>query len=428
MRVLAEAGTLRGRNYVRHGSGGHWVAARRWPVLFESPQHMDIADAQEQDSDGKTTVDFPGPAGANVGPMELPAIGRKRRTASARSSNIDETEEYSSGRMIAVSIFAILLGFVGLCLFRFPLVSIVFGIGALLMGLRSLVASPKGDRTCVGFALAAIVISLAASGLGVTVTLKTEDPLGSVREMFGVTTLGDRHGELDEDEWIDASQDAIDLGGVKVSIGTVAITTLDRIDEFKSAVKNTSAAKKRVLAISVHLENNSEEDVLFARWSGAVYRNDDLLPSVMDDEGVEFAPVQIKGQFHQRTARVPMRSGQRVNDVLIFQPPAKFEKLRLWLPATSIGFADAIKFRIPGNIVDIAALSDPTGPPKAPAGGAKSRQEEVPPNPMKTVEIKKEPDSDTPDKSISNKASEEDAGPDESAEAPGKESSDDSGE
>jgi hypothetical protein len=169
--------------------------------------------------------------------------------------------------------------------------------------------------------------------------------------VFHLAELGVARREVPkETEWVDASKDALQHGGVRVRVDSVAVKSAELKD-----TKGKSHASDRSLVIRLRISNVSFDHLVeYTSWGRAGSADQVSLPDLKDNLGRSytmrtFAPGwTVAGQV--RRATIP--GAKWVDDILVFEPPpARIEYLRLELPAPAVGAKGTFKLEIPRRMI-----------------------------------------------------------------------------
>jgi hypothetical protein len=152
-------------------------------------------------------------------------------------------------------------------------------------------------------------------------------------------------------DWVDASQDAIQFGDVRIRLVSATVGTVELKDS-----KGKKRPSEKCLIIKVRVSNAGAERVVqFDSWYKPVSLTEKSVPLLHDNRGKlyslkAFPPdVEVVG----RVTQVTLPPGKKVEDVLIFKElPEKVEFLRLELPATAFGSTDRLlRLQIPRRMI-----------------------------------------------------------------------------
>ncbi len=159
------------------------------------------------------------------------------------------------------------------------------------------------------------------------------------------------HQAAGEDEWVDASANALKRGDVRVEIVSARIGKVDI--KRRSSVTSSS---ERYLMIRLRI---SYEGILFQQtpyepWSDRSDSPSKHPPTLTDNQGRMYAQKKfdpgwkVAGQVESDA----LNPGHQVKDVLIYPIPAReVEHLRLTLPGSAFGLDGAFRFQIPRSMI-----------------------------------------------------------------------------
>jgi hypothetical protein len=159
-----------------------------------------------------------------------------------------------------------------------------------------------------------------------------------------------RHVVPKESEWVDASKDAIQQGGVRVRIAGVAVKQV----ELKDANSHRRSGE-RSLILRFRLSNAGADRLIkYQSWGPSARADESREPKLTDDRGRQYrrrntAPGwSVVGQVP--AASLPL--AKWVDDVLVFEPPpANVQYLRLELPCAAFGASGTLQLEIPRAMI-----------------------------------------------------------------------------
>jgi hypothetical protein len=150
--------------------------------------------------------------------------------------------------------------------------------------------------------------------------------------------------------WVDASQEAVQFGDVRVKLVSATIGPAEL-----KLPKGKKPPKEKYLIVKVRVSNAGAERVVqFRSWYEAAVRGEQAAAVLQDNQGKTypmkvFPPdVEVVGRVTQAT----LPPGKKVEDLLIFEwRPTQVEFLRLELPASVFGSSGAVRMQIPGSVM-----------------------------------------------------------------------------
>jgi hypothetical protein len=178
-------------------------------------------------------------------------------------------------------------------------------------------------------------------------TLSAAPAQTSPRAVVGMgPRAGDAPTPTGETDWVDASREALQMGDVRVRITSVTVGPV----EFKSE-KQRRFSRERCLAIRFRVRNvGVERRFEYTSWAEP---SEPPAATLRDAQGKvyrirSFGPDVVLGH----TAKGLVTPGKFVEDVLVFDPPARdVEFLRLELAATACGGKGKLLLQIPGSMI-----------------------------------------------------------------------------
>jgi hypothetical protein len=159
------------------------------------------------------------------------------------------------------------------------------------------------------------------------------------------------HQAASEDDWVDASANAIKRGDVRVEIVSARIGPVD----LRQKVSATASAE-RFLAIRLRVSN---EGILFQQtpyepWADLAGSPSKHPPTMTDDRDRPYAQKTFDSGWKVvgRADVDALNTGHQVKEVLVYPVPARDVKhLRLKLPASAFGLSGAFRFQIPRSMI-----------------------------------------------------------------------------
>lgn len=155
------------------------------------------------------------------------------------------------------------------------------------------------------------------------------------------------HQAAGEDDWVDASANAVKLGDVRVQIVSAQIGPVD--------LKRASSTE-RYLSIRVRVSYDGiiAQQTPYEPWSDRADSPSKHPPTLTDNQGRAYTQKKFDpGQKVAGRADLDaLNPGHQVKDVLVYPVPGKsVEHLRLMLPASAFGTTGAFRFQIPRSMI-----------------------------------------------------------------------------
>ena len=227
----------------------------------------------------------------------------------------------------------------------------------IILGAFSLMSADK-RKSGIGLPLAGGVVSLAVFFLAGFWLGQFEILLGRWRkspasEQKAVPLRGQANrpqGDHPQSDWVDASQEAVQLGDVRVRLVSATIGTV----ELKDA-KGKKRPSEKCLILKVRVSNAGAERVVqFTSWNKPVSLGEKGVPLLHDNQGRLYSlksfpdEVEVAGQV----THAVLPPSKKVEDILIFEGrPTQVEFLRLELPASAFGSSGIVRMQIPGRMI-----------------------------------------------------------------------------
>jgi hypothetical protein len=307
--------------------------------------------------------------------------GQRRRRSAAVTPGLLEREDPSGAptddesppssaptggsRLNPVAVAALFLGGLALLFASLPgldLLTLPCGGLGLILGLAGTLRARASGRglflSAAGAGLSAAVLLVACLWPGVFNPLKGHraDTAGQESKQPRVVPVGRavarrESAPVEEGAWVDASQDAVQVGDLRVRVLAAAVRTVS----FKDPAR-ARAARERPLLITLRIYNlGTGRRIAYTSWGEPSAGREDELARLSDHTGRTYrlksfgAGVEVVG----RTARASLTPGKYVDDVLIFEPPPapSVVSLRLELPGSAGGAADTLRLQLPGSMV-----------------------------------------------------------------------------
>jgi hypothetical protein len=247
--------------------------------------------------------------------------------------------------------------FLAAAVFHVGAITVALGLAGILLGLAGFLFTGTGRRwwllpgAGVAASLPAVVIAVfLPDWLGLSPLWARPRPLApggdAVISLSGAGGL--RRTAEGEAPWVNASQDALHHGDVRLRIASAAVRPV----EFEP-VPGIRPPGDRCLVLALRITNAGvARKISYSGWSSAGQSQD--RPVLRDNQG-RIYPTRafgqgwvVKGQV--TTASIP--SGKTLDDVLVFEAPAPgTEYLRLELPASAVGAEGRLRMEIPRSMI-----------------------------------------------------------------------------
>jgi hypothetical protein len=154
-----------------------------------------------------------------------------------------------------------------------------------------------------------------------------------------------------EEDWVDASRDAVHKSDLRLVVTSVTVKPLD----YKDARGKKARTREKYLQIALRLSNVAiNRTVDYASWGEFGRAGDGRGPRLYDNLGKPYAVKVLdpgtEATGHVASARIgPLKA---VKDLLAFEPPPPgIEYLRLELPCAAFGATDKFQLQIPKRMV-----------------------------------------------------------------------------
>jgi hypothetical protein len=159
------------------------------------------------------------------------------------------------------------------------------------------------------------------------------------------------HQPVSEDDWVDASANALKRGDVRVDIVSARVGPVDL-----KRKSSTTTSAERYLTIRVR---TSDEGIVFQQtpyepWADRVNSPSKNAPTLTDNQGRTLTQKTFDPGLNVvgRAEVDALNPGHQVKDVLIYPVPVRdVEYLRLMLPASAFGLAGEFRFQIPRSMI-----------------------------------------------------------------------------
>jgi len=156
---------------------------------------------------------------------------------------------------------------------------------------------------------------------------------------------------LGEDDWVDASANAVKRGDVRVEIVSVGIGPVE-LKRQSSAL--SSAERYLMIRLRVSYEGIVFQQIPYEPWADRADSPSKHPPILSDDQGHTYAQKTFVSDWKVigRAEVDALNPGHQVKEVLVYPVPARnVEYLRLTLPASAFGLPGVFRFQIPRNMI-----------------------------------------------------------------------------
>ncbi len=164
-----------------------------------------------------------------------------------------------------------------------------------------------------------------------------------------------RRQPLGDDEWTDASAQAVSLHDLRVQ---VISARLENVLLNKQGSDHLTPDKYLVLQLRVSFEGVVFKQFKYERWADSPGSPSKHPPLLSDDENNAFAQANFGPDTSVAGIATPadyIVYGRPLTEVLVFTAPSNaVDSWQLTLPAGAFGLTGAYKFRIPRSMVEIA--------------------------------------------------------------------------
>ncbi|SRR5579875_308778 len=156
---------------------------------------------------------------------------------------------------------------------------------------------------------------------------------------------------LGENEWVDASTNALKRGDVRVEIVSARVGPVDL--KGKSSA-TTSAGRFLTIRLRVSYEGVVFQQTPYEPWADLVDSPSKHPPTLVDDQGRIYTQKTLEPGWKVagRADVDALNPGHQVKEVLVYPVPARDASyLRLMLPASAFGLAGEFRFQIPRSMI-----------------------------------------------------------------------------
>jgi hypothetical protein len=159
------------------------------------------------------------------------------------------------------------------------------------------------------------------------------------------------HQPVGEDDWVDASANALKRGNVRVEIVSASLGPVEL--KGKSSA-STSGERYLTIRLRVSYEGIVAQQTPYEPWSDRAEAPSKHPPTLTDNQGRSYTQKTFDSgwKLAGRADVDALNPGHQVKDVLVYPPPASgVEQLRLTLPGSAFGLAGAFRFQIPRSMI-----------------------------------------------------------------------------
>jgi hypothetical protein len=159
------------------------------------------------------------------------------------------------------------------------------------------------------------------------------------------------HQPVGEDDWVDASANALKRGDVRVEIVSAGIGPVELKGKSSASL---SSERYLTIRLRVSYEGIVAQQTPYEPWSDRAGEESKHPPTLTDNQGRTHTQKTFdSGRKVAGRADVDaLNPGHQVKDVLVYPPPASgVEQLRLLLPASAFGLTGAFRFQIPRGMI-----------------------------------------------------------------------------
>jgi hypothetical protein len=232
----------------------------------------------------------------------------------------------------------------------------LIGAGLGVAGIAVLSARRRG----VGYPALGLTVSLLALVLPVAVPSLFSfvpwtgadklPPVPAAPVVFPLRPTGlEQHVQAGENEWVNASREAVHVGSARVRVLSAAVQSLDTKE-----AQRVHRSREKYLVLTLRISNaGGARLIAYSGW-GASLKAEVSAPVLRDDGGRTYrlaalpAGAHVPGQVSEAT--IP--PGKIIEDTLVFQPPsAKVKFLHLELPAQACGGTGQLRLEIPRSML-----------------------------------------------------------------------------
>lgn len=154
-----------------------------------------------------------------------------------------------------------------------------------------------------------------------------------------------------DDDWVDASANAVKVGDVRVEIVSVGIGP---VDLKRNATTKASAERYLLIRLRASYAAIVFQQLPYAPWSDRFAWPSLNPPTLTDSQDRSYPQKMFEADWDVvgRANVDALTPGHQVKDVLVYPVPApNIEYLRLHLPASAFGLAGAFRLQIPRKMI-----------------------------------------------------------------------------
>jgi hypothetical protein len=166
---------------------------------------------------------------------------------------------------------------------------------------------------------------------------------------------------LDEEEWVNAAENAIRRADIRVQIVSATLGLVD-LKQGPQKLAAPSKAKHLILQVAIVCEGPRAPQLQYEPWADLVMSPSTFPAGLTDEKGRKLiqdtfdAKLTVVGRGEKKR----FQTGSQIREVLVFAvPPADAQSLRLELPAGAYQLDGAFRFQIPRSMLVGAAGGPP---------------------------------------------------------------------
>lgn len=153
------------------------------------------------------------------------------------------------------------------------------------------------------------------------------------------------------DDWIDASNNALKRGDVRVQVVSAQIGP---VGLFQKSSSKTSAERYLTILLRVSYDGILSQQTPYEPWTDRSDSPSKHPPTLTDNQGRSYAQKTFDSGWKVigRADVDALNPGHQVKDVLVYPvPPRDVEQLQLMLPASAFGLTGEFRFQIPRKMI-----------------------------------------------------------------------------
>lgn len=158
------------------------------------------------------------------------------------------------------------------------------------------------------------------------------------------------HQPVGEDDWVDASANALKRGDVRVEIVSASLGPVG----LKGNPSSTTSERYLTIRLRVSDEGIVFQQTPYLPWSDRAEVLSKHPPTLTDDQGRTYTQKTFNSgsKVAGRGEADTLIPGRQLREVLVYPLPASgVEQLRLMLPASAFGLTGAYRFQIPRSMI-----------------------------------------------------------------------------